>query len=198
MSFEKIVNTLKISKEYMLKFVKEGQVVLDCTVGNGNDTLMLARCVGSSGKVYGFDIQKEAIEKTKGKLACEKLDKHVILILDGHENIDLHIKEKLDFIIYNLGYLPGGDKRIITKKESTLVSLGKALELLKENGILLITCYIGHEGGLEEKNAVENFLMALDQKKYNVLKYEFINQKNKPPVLFTIEKARIGGDKCQV
>jgi len=191
MSFEKIVNTIKISREFILNFVKEGQVVLDCTVGNGNDTLTLAKCVGPTGKVYGFDIQKEAIERTKEKLTCENLDKHVILILDGHENIDLYIEEELDFIIYNLGYLPGGDKRIITKKETTLISLEKALGLLKENGLLLVTCYIGHEGGLEEKNAVENFLMALDQKKYNVLKYEFINQRNNPPVLFSIEKARI-------
>ncbi|HEY8361399.1 MAG TPA: class I SAM-dependent methyltransferase [Tissierellaceae bacterium] len=190
MSYEKIVNTIKISRDFILNFVKEGQVVLDCTVGNGNDTLLLARCVGPQGKVYGFDIQKEAIESTKEKLACENLDNRVILILDGHENIDIHINEKLDFIIYNLGYLPGSDKSIITKKETTLISLKKALEMLKENGLLLITCYTGHKGGLEEKDAVENFLVNLDQKKFNVLKYEFINQKNNPPVLYAIEKAR--------
>ncbi|NLK44660.1 MAG: methyltransferase domain-containing protein [Tissierellia bacterium] len=195
MSFKEIVNTIKISKEFMLNFVKQGQVVLDCTVGNGNDTLILAKCVGHTGKVYGFDIQKEAIERTKEKLDCENLGKHVILILDGHENIDIYIKEELDFVIYNLGYLPRGDKSIITKKETTLISLEKALGLLKENGVLLITCYIGHEGGLEEKNAVETFLTSLDQGKYNVLKHEFINQQNKPPILFIIEKSKTGGIK---
>lgn len=195
MSFNEIVNTIKITRDFMFNFVKEGQVVLDCTVGNGNDTLILGKCVGPTGKVYGFDIQKEAIERTKEKLACENLDKHVILILDGHENIDLYVKEEVDFVIYNLGYLPRGDKNIITKKETTLVSLEKALGLLKEHGVLLITCYIGHEGGLEEKNAVENFLMSLDQKQYNVLKHEFINQKNKPPILFSIEKSKTGGKK---
>ncbi len=190
MNYNEIVNTLKISRDIIYKYVKEGQTVIDCTVGNGNDTVLLAKLVGDTGKVYGFDIQKTALDVTWEKIACENLNNRVRLIHDGHENIDQYISEEIDFIIYNLGYLPKGDKNIRTNKDTTLMSLKKSLNLLKDNGILLITCYIGHEGGFEEKNTVEELLRDLDQKKYNVIKYDFINQRNYPPILYGVEKSR--------
>lgn len=194
MNYNEIVNTLKISRDIIYKCVKEGQTVVDCTVGNGYDTVLLAELVGSSGKVYGFDIQEEALKITFEKLTCENLRDRVILIGDGHEDIDLYIDEKIDLIIYNLGYLPKGNKNIKTTKDTTLMSLEKSLNLLKDNGIILITCYIGHEGGLEEKNGVEEFLKGLDQKKYNVIKYDFINQRNYPPILYGVEKSKTRRD----
>lgn len=189
MKFKELVNTLKISNDIMDKHVQEGDIVLDCTVGNGNDTLRLAKLVGNKGKVYGFDIQEVALDITLKLLTCENLDNRVELIRDSHENIDLYINNKLDFIIYNLGYLPKGDKNIKTKSSSTLISLKKSLELLNKNGIILITSYIGHEGGLDEKDAIEELLLELNQKDYNVIKYNFINQKNYPPILYGVEKS---------
>lgn len=189
MKFKELVNTLKISNDIMDKHVQEGDIVLDCTVGNGNDTLRLAKLVGDKGKVYGFDIQEVALDITSKLLTCENLDNRVELIRDSHENIDLYINNKLDFIIYNLGYLPKGDKNIKTKSSSTLISLKKSLELLNKNGIILITSYIGHEGGLDEKDAIEELLLELNQKDYNVIKYNFINQKNYPPILYGVEKS---------
>lgn len=191
MRFNKIVNTLQIAKDMINEHVKEGDTVLDCTIGNGNDTISLAKLVGQTGKVYGFDIQKKAIDITLEQLTCENINNRVILIEDGHENIDLYIQDKLDFIIYNLGYLPKGDKKIKTNKETTLISLKKSLNLLNNNGIILISCYTGHDGGLDEKNLVEQLLSNLDQKIYNVIKYEFINQKNFPPILYGVEKSNI-------
>lgn len=189
MRFKEIINTLKISNDIMDKHVKMGDIVLDCTVGNGNDTLRLAKLVGDEGKVYGFDIQDKALKITSQLLACEKLNNSVELIRDSHENIDLYIKEKLDFIIYNLGYLPKGDKNIKTKSSSTLISLKKSLDLLNKNGIILITSYIGHEGGRDEKESIESLLSELNQKNYNVIKYKFLNQKNYPPILYSVEKS---------
>ena len=188
--FEKIINTISISKDILKRTIKEGDIVLDATVGNGNDTLDLSRLVGKNGKVYGFDIQVIAIENTKSLLAEYNLLDNTILINDSHENIDQYIKEPLDFIIYNLGYLPKGDKNIKTKAKTTAISVSKALDILKENGIIIIISYIGHPGGLEEKEALEEILGNLDQKKYNVLKNEFINQKNFAPLLYLIEKAK--------
>ncbi|MST99927.1 class I SAM-dependent methyltransferase [Tissierella pigra] len=190
MKYNEIVNTLKIAKDIILNCVKDGQVVVDCTVGNGNDTILLAKLVGKTGIVYGFDIQKTALEITKENLACENIDNDVRLIHDGHENIDLYIKEKVDFIIYNLGYLPKGNKSIKTNKDTTLKSLQKAITILNDSGIILITCYIGHEGGLEEKEEVEEFLKTLNQKQFNVIKYDFINQINHPPILYGVEKSK--------
>lgn len=188
MRFKHFVNTVDLARKIMHYYVKEGYKAVDCTVGNGNDTLLLAKLVGPDGRVYGFDIQAEALSITKEKLVNEKLDERVVLIKDGHENIDEHIYEEVDFVIYNLGYLPGGDKEIITKVDTTLTSIKKSLALLRSNGILLITCYTGHKGGLEEKEGVENYLRSLNQRKYSVLEFSFNNQRNNPPILYGVEK----------
>lgn len=182
---------MTITKKIIKGYVKIGHTVLDCTVGNGKDTLLLASSVGKSGKVYGFDIQASAIKNTKSLLKKNNIDidSRIVLIQDGHEHIDKYLKEEVDFVIYNLGYLPGGNKAIITKAETTLLSLEKSLRLLKPRGILLITVYIGHEGGIHEHLAVEEYLAELDQREYSVLKNEFINQKNNPPLLYIIEKS---------
>lgn len=190
MKYKIINNTISISKDILNQFVKEGDIALDATVGNGFDTLDLARLVGRSGKVYGFDIQKIAIENTKALLNLNGLLDKVILINDSHENIENYIFEQLDLCIYNLGYLPNGDKNIKTSPSSTVISVFKALKLLKQNGILIVISYIGHQGGQEENNVLEAMLRQLNQKKYNVLKNEFINQKNSPPILYIVEKAK--------
>ena len=187
MKYKIINNTISISKDILNQFVKEGDIALDATVGNGFDTLDLARLVGRSGKVYGFDIQKIAIENTKALLNLNGLLDKVILINDSHENIENYIFEQLDLCI---GYLPNGDKNIKTSPSSTVISVFKALKLLKQNGILIVISYIGHQGGQEENNVLEAMLRQLNQKKYNVLKNEFINQKNSPPILYIVEKAK--------
>ena len=192
MKYKEVVNTIKISRDIISRNIKEGSICVDCTVGNGNDTLLLAHIVGDTGKVYGFDIQKIAIEITSQKLRDKNLTGNTTLIEDSHENILDYIKEPVDLFIYNLGYLPKGDKSIKTNEISTIKSLRASLKLLKDNGIILITCYTGHDGGMLEKNAIEAFLVKLDQGEFNVLKYDFLNQKNYPPILYCVEK--MGGN----
>ncbi len=189
MKYKTVINAVSICKDIINRYIKEGSIVLDATVGNGNDTLDLARLVTDKGKVYGFDIQSIAIENTKSLLIQNQLEDRVILIKDSHENIDKYIFKPLDFALYNLGYLPKGDKEIKTRPSSTVISVDKTLKLLKDNGILLIVSYIGHPGGLEEMKALEGYLKDLDQKQFSVLKNEFINQVNSPPLLYIIEKA---------
>lgn len=189
--YNRICNTYKLTRDIIKDHVKEGQVVLDCTVGNGNDTVLLAQLVGEEGRVYGFDIQLNAINSTRDLLEESGLINRVKLLNDGHENIDNYINEDLDFVIYNLGYLPKGDKTIKTNSVTTILSIKKALRMLKKSGILLVTVYIGHEGGLEEKEGIEELLSSLNQKEFNVLKFDFINQINNPPILFGVEKSNI-------
>lgn len=186
--YKYFTNAVDLAKLIMTEKVSKGSIVLDCTLGNGNDTLHLANLVGENGKVYGFDIQAVALDITREKLEKENLLNRTVLIKDSHEKIDKYIKEELDLIVYNLGYLPGGDKNIRTNPESTLMSLEKSVKLLKKNGLLLVTSYTGHSGGLEEKEKVRDFLQKLNQKYVNVLEFNFINQKNNPPVLYGVEK----------
>lgn len=184
-------NALDINKNLIDRLILDGKAVLDATVGNGNDTLLLSNSVGSNGKVYGFDIQKIAIDNTRDLLLREEAAKNVKLINDSHENIDKYIDEKIDLAIYNLGYLPGGDKNIKTNAKSSVNSIEKVLYLLNKKGIVIVTVYTGHPGGIDEKNAIEDFFINLDQRQFNVLKYEFINQKNNPPMVYRIEKIKI-------
>lgn len=189
MSFNKIINTGAIVKDLMVAHIKAGDTVLDATVGNGHDTLILSNLVGPSGRVYGYDIQKVAIDLTKEFLNENSSLDNVTLINDSHEYIDQFINKKLSFIVYNLGYLPKGDKSIKTNSKSTINSIKKALNLLEPKGLLVVTVYVGHAGGPEEKGALEDLLTSLDQKLYGVLKYDFINQANNPPILYCIEKS---------
>lgn len=160
-----------------------GKIAVDATVGKGKDSLKLLETVGEEGFLYGFDVQEEALEDAKKLL---KDYKNYKLFLDSHENIDKI--GKFDLVIYNLGYLPGSDKKITTLRDSTIVSLKKATEKISESGVIIVVSYLGHENSLEERVGVDEFLKNLDQKKFKVEKREFYNQKHNPPIVYLIEK----------
>ncbi|WP_105955888.1 tRNA (mnm(5)s(2)U34)-methyltransferase [Apilactobacillus quenuiae] len=183
----KLEPSLRYSHTIMSQVIKSGDNVIDATVGKGNDTEFLSKLVNKNGKVYGFDVQKDAIDITKKRLSKSQLN-NTILFNVGHENIKEYVKDKIDGAIFNLGYLPGGNKDIITRPQTTIVAIKACLELLKTNGIIILVLYYGHPGGKDEKNLVLNFVKNLDQKKYSVLEYKFINQVNDPPILVAIQK----------
>lgn len=178
----------EVNKVFIDKIVNPGDTVIDATMGNGYDTLYLAKLVGNAGKVYAFDVQEEALKSTKKKVERDNLQCYVELILDGHENIDKYVKEEVSCVLFNLGYLPRAKHNIITKPETTLQALEKSLNLLKPNGVISVAIYTGHEGGMDEKNEVCQYLNNLDQNYYNVLHMNFTNQVNNPPELILVEK----------
>lgn len=171
--------------EYINQYVNDSSIAIDLTVGNGYDTLELCR---RARYVYGFDIQEIAILETKKKLENENLLGDYYLIHDNHSNILKYISTKVNFIVMNLGYLPRGDKSIITKWESTKKALEDGLSLLEKNGFFLITLYKSHKGAEEEIKGLYKFIKILDQKIYNVTKISFPNQENLPPELYIIER----------
>ena len=177
----------EVNKIYLENIINEDDVVIDATMGNGYDTVYLAKKVGPKGKVYAFDVQEEAIKSTSKKVDREELE-NVELILDGHQNMDKYVQEEVSCIVFNLGYLPRAKHQTITKSDTTLEAIKKGLDLLKPNGVMSIAIYSGHEGGMEEKNAVYEFTQTLDQNYFNVLCTKFINQINNPPELLLIEK----------
>lgn len=179
-----------INKLYIENAISEGDVVVDATMGNGYDTKYLAEKVGDVGFVYSFDIQEAAIKSTRKKLEKSNLINRVNLILDGHENMDKYVKEEVSCVLFNLGYLPRADHNVITKPNTTIKAIEHSLKLLKPHGIISIAIYTGHEGGMEEKNSVYDFVKNLDQNEFNVLESGFINQINNPPQLILIEKKK--------
>jgi len=184
------LNAVEFSHYLLKKEVKVGAVVVDATAGNGHDTKFLANLVGKKGEVYAFDIQQEALDNTADLLEINSLAKQCKLINSDHAEIDKYIEEDLDSVIFNLGYLPGGNKEIITKSESTITALKKSLELLKVTGLIILVIYSGHQGGEKEKESILDYSSNLDYKKYNVLNYKFLNQPGPPPEIIAIKKRK--------
>lgn len=185
----KYINKItEVNKLFLDKIINKDDVVVDATMGNGYDTIYLGKLVGENGKVYAFDVQEEALKSTRKKVEKENMNNIIELILDGHENLDQHVKENVACVVFNLGYLPRAKHQIITKPDTTLEAIKKSLALLKPNGVISIAIYTGHEGGMEEKNYISEYLNRLDQNEFNVLHMEFTNQINNPPELILIEK----------
>lgn len=183
-----LLKALAFGHKKLAEIIKEGDVCLDATCGNGKDSLFLAECVGREGKVYAFDIQEKAILNTRILLKKHNFQDRVLVFQESHTQIIERIKEPLKAAVFNLGYLPGGDQALITRPETTIKALQGVLSLLLAGGIVSIVIYSGHPGGQEEKEALQKFLADLDQNKHTALHYSFINQVNNPPELFLIEK----------
>lgn len=171
-------------------FLKTGETAVDATAGNGYDTLYLAKKVGKQGRVYAFDIQEQALEQTRRLLDAENCLEQTVLVHDSHEKIDSYIKEPAAAIIYNLGYLPGGDKGLTTTAEATLSSLQKALAILAPGGIISVVAYPGHPGGEQEVSRVEGFLQSLVSPPWHVLTYKRLNGARSAPCLLLVEKEK--------
>ena len=146
--------------------LKKGDYAVDATIGNGHDTLLLAKLVGEKGLVYGFDIQPNAIVSTSNRLKENSVRDRVHLVEASHalmhDYIPMQHHGKIKTVMFNLGYLPGTDKRIITKTDSTLTALKQAIKLVHEEGVISIMIYPGHPGGDSESQAVLNWCRKLD------------------------------------
>ncbi|WP_250277723.1 class I SAM-dependent methyltransferase [[Clostridium] colinum] len=183
------INTTKLAKDFIKENVQSKDVVIDATMGRGNDTLFLRQLVGNDGFVYAFDIQEEALISTKKKLEENNLYNNVSLILDGHENIDKYIKQSnISCVVFNFGYLPKANHNIATKPHTSIIAIKKALEILKTKGIISLCVYQGGDTGFEEKQAILNFVQNLDYNKYTVIISEFLNRPNYPPIHIKIIK----------
>lgn len=185
--YRMVVKATLVAKKLVAEIVKPGDTVVDATLGNGNDTLFLSRII-QNGRVYSFDIQKTAVEKFKEIIEQEFIN-NVILINDGHQNMEKYINQAPSAIMFNLGYLPGGDKNILTRGNTTADAVTSGLRLLKPGGIMTIICYIGHDGGGEEQIAVEDIASQLSPINFSVFKLEYFSKNNNAPILYAIEKS---------
>ena len=174
---------LEIAHDFLAQVITKDDVVVDATMGNGHDTLFLAKLAK---QVYAFDIQEQALEKTSQRIQEAGLT-NVDLILQGHETVDQFVTE-VKAAIFNLGYLPSADKSIITQPQTTLEALEKLCRMLVKGGRIAIMIYYGHEGGDIERDAVLDFVSQLPQQEYTATIYRTLNQINNPPFLVMIEK----------
>ncbi|MDO4795613.1 MAG: class I SAM-dependent methyltransferase [Brachymonas sp.] len=168
--------------------LQPGDCALDATAGNGHDTLLLAQCVGAHGHVYAFDVQPPALAATRARLQQAGLLERATLIADSHAHLRQHITAGLKAAVFNLGYLPGSDKTVVTQPTSTVSALTQALDLLLPGGVLVVVIYHGHSGGEEERQAVEHWCAALDSQYAVAVRYQLVNQSGPPPYVLAVEK----------
>ncbi len=157
--------------QFVRDAVRPGEIVIDATAGNGHDTRFLAELVGVDGLVYSLDLQSEAISRTR-RLLEERGLKNVILSHRDHAELQLAIPDmqcgRVAAVMFNLGYLPGGDKGFVTRADSTQRAIDAALQLLRPAGVLTVLAYAGHPGGLDEANRVAKHLAHLSADRFTV------------------------------
>lgn len=164
-------------------FLNEKAIAVDATAGNGHDLLFLCQ---NCRYVYGFDIQEEALNNSE-KLLQEKGLNNYELFLQSHDSIEEEIKGRVDIVMFNLGYLPEGDKSITTQAETVLRAVKQSLNKINDNGIVCLTLY-PHPEGIREKALIGNYVRQLDRKRYHVLHISLDNQGEKTPEIIIVNK----------
>jgi len=168
--------------------VQPGDRVVDATCGNGQDTLLLAELVGGGGKVWAFDIQGEALTRTSARLRAAGCGAQVELLQAGHERLAELVSGPLQAVIFNLGYLPAGNREIRTAAATTGKALAQAAALLAPGGIILLAVYTGHDGGMEEWGTVREWGAALDPREFNAWQARQMNRSEAAPFVVFVEK----------
>lgn len=177
-----------LAAEVQAQIIEPGDHVVDATLGNGHDTCVLAGLVGESGHITGFDIQPDAVERTRERLQEAGLLDRCALHAVGHQHMADYVQTPVKCVVFNLGWLPGGDKSITTHWETTREAVSAALSLLVKGGVCTICAYPGHAAGDEERLALIDWLSALRPQEYNVLHQRFLNAGAGAPECFVIQK----------
>jgi len=168
----------------------DGALAIDATVGNGYDALFLGHRVGPKGRVLGFDVQKAALAGAREILKFVGSIDHVSLIHDSHTRLADYLPAGavIHAAMFNLGYLPRGNRQIITRPETTVLALRSVLEHLAERGRVTLLVYRGHEGGVPEYQGVRKFLEELPEDELLVEELASTSDSPVAPRLFRIQR----------
>ena len=173
-----VVGILQLAKDRLMQTAKEDGIYVDFTMGRGRDTVFLCSLC-PKGRVYAFDIQQSALDQTAALLS-EKGIANAELILDSHHNFRNYVKDEIDGGLFNLGFLPGGDKGLTTQTETTLIAVKSAMQALKVGGALGVAVYPGHPEGEHEGNMLQEYFSTVDKKHYDIFIYRLLNVPDSP------------------
>ena len=184
-----MVDLVGLHKHFILQHLKEGDVAVDFTMGNGGDTLFLSKTVGEGGKVYAFDIQEEALASTRAHLEANEAPKNYELICASHHRVKEFVKEPIKAGMFNLGYLPrSGNKALYTMRQTTMPAVEAAIELLAPDGALIVAIYPGHEEGALEGEMLREYFKTLSRFKICASEFHILNSPSSP-YFYLIEKS---------
>ncbi|CAL5222665.1 g5062 [Coccomyxa viridis] len=167
-------------------FAREGDTVVDATCGNGHDSKWLAQAVGPTGMLYAFDIQEDAIRSTRAVLEDE-VDPARLPTLEVvracHSTLKEQVRGPVRLVCFNLGYLPGGDREVISRPSTTREAVEAALDLLQPSGLVSVLCYTGHPGGREEYEVVRQLGSQQHPDSFTVFENRILSRPNAPVLL---------------
>lgn len=177
------LNSLGLTHRFMAEHIAPGDTCVDATAGKGRDTLFLCRLVGESGRVLAMDIQPDAVIQTQALLESEGVS-HIARVVQGcHSQMGDYLEpESVDGIMFNFGWLPGGDHTAFSHPDTSIAAIEAGLALLKPGGIMSLCIYYGRENGTAEWDALLAFLPTLDNRKYTVIRNDFINRTGDVPI----------------
>jgi hypothetical protein len=179
---------ISYAHQYWARFVRPGDTSIDATLGNGHDTLYLAQLLKGEGRLIGYDIQPQALEQAKRRIEIlpDEFSRIITLKFQSHTNFE---EKNVKLIVYNLGYLPGGDKSITTLHETTLISIQNALHCLTPGGAISITCYPGHTAGAIEQEVLIDFLKTLPSNQWEICHHVWLNRPFAPSLILLSQRA---------
>ena len=175
-----MLSHLNIAHKFWEMVLAPGDLAVDATAGNGHDSLFLAGLI-PEGTLHAFDIQEEALEATRNRLAG--FSKVFIHNMCHSRMAEVIAPQSAKVIAFNLGYLPGGDKSRTTTTPTSLKAIEASLALLAPGGLLSITCYPGHDEGAQEDAAITAFCQSLDPHLWTVQSLSLLNRPKHPHLL---------------
>lgn len=183
------LNSLGLTHRFMAEHIRPGDFCIDATAGKGRDTLFLCRLVGESGRVLALDIQPEAVTQTKALLKENGVADRAQVVVDCHSRMAAYAApESADGIMFNFGWLPGGDHTAFSHPETSIAAIRAGLEILKPGGVMTLCIYYGRENGTAERDALLAFLPTLDNRRYTVIRADFTNRTGAVPIPVFIVK----------
>ncbi len=189
---ERIISVVELTdlhKYFITRHLGQGDVAVDFTMGNGNDTLFLSNTVGKEGRVYAFDIQEEALISTRAHLEECGAPENYTLICASHHRVREFVKEPIKAGMFNLGYLPrSGKKSVTTMRETTMAAVEAAIDLLLPDGVLIIAVYPGHEEGALEGEMLREYFKTTSKYKICPSEFHILNSPTSP-YFFLVEKS---------
>lgn len=176
------------------RVLRSGDLAVDGTAGNGLDALFLAECVGPTGQVLAFDVQPGALKTTGDRLKAQR-HANFTLVNACHALLADHLPAgaQLGAAMFNLGYLPGGDQRITTQPRTSATAISAALDHLRPAGIVTVIAYTGHAGGLQEAQAVQELLDAIDTNRFERVDDSTQPVRSPEPRLFAVRRVAASG-----
>ncbi len=183
-----MVDLIGLHKHFISQHLHEGDVAVDFTMGNGNDTLFLSQTVGAQGKVYAFDIQEQALAATRAHLEAAAAPDNYTLICASHHLVREYVHEPIKAGMFNLGYLPrSGCKQVTTMRTTTMPAVQAAIDLLLPDGVLIIAIYPGHEEGALEGDMLREYFKTLSRFHICASEFHILNSPTSP-YFFLVEK----------